>query len=225
MWFKPTYDIELAAGIMRDDDGRLLMPESGERKMANFHYNRESVLEPAVQKMFDIVVAENRKWWRALGHEEDPFIYRSKKARRRKPRNKTLSEMAKAEMKARQDWLDGEIQEVEVLFEFVPSASQSDARLAQVGAWAEKGLLTTETFHEVAGIDPDLERTRMMRQATEDRVPIEMETRSLWSDEPFSQLAKSDGATKVTENQTSPGRPKDSARTQRESADEEDDQE
>lgn len=218
IWFKSLYDIELAAGIMRDNDGELLLPESAEQKMAMFARYREMDLEPPVQKMFNIMIAENKRWWPQLGFQADPFVWRSKKASNRKPRSTSLRSIANAVARDKEDWIAGHIEDVRVLFEFVPSNVQSDKRAELMGQWAADGLISKQTFHEAgAAVDPDLEKARKLREATEDRVPLDTDTQPLWGKDTFTQTALVDRpsgtSSRSTQNEPSPGRPKDTPST------------
>lgn len=208
-------NVNLAAGLIFDNEGRLIEPESPEQKEAQFFYIRDVVLEPFIQHIYDIIIAENRKWFGVLNGVPrtsrfyDPFTFMSPAALRKKQPADTLASRTKYNERLLQLRLDGDIEDVVVHFEFVPSSARKDRRLQELSRVAERGGVSWETFQEAAGLDPSLERSRKARQLAQDWVDTPNGKQSTWTaPATYNQMAaKADGSYVETKQARSPGRP------------------
>lgn len=203
------------AGLLFDWDGKFLEKESKRRQQSDFTDLRGTVAL-ALNDVFAAIAAENAAKWGNLNRlgSMNPLAWETpawKRWRQRRRRDGALSiEQQQARQLAEIELLlRGEAGEATVRFEFVPASLDRAADAQWANAAVDKGNISEETYHETLGLDHDLERARMLRQKTLDRVTPDPATQSLWMPDPtYTQMAvRPDGTVSTTGQQISDGRP------------------
>ena len=203
-------NLDAVAGLFYDPSGLFMKEESTERIAVDFHWLREQVLEVCIQRIYDAIVSENKRWFGVLNGTPgfDPFHWESSAWRRRNQVAKTVGDAQRRREREVKLLLDGAISDIGVQFEFVPSPNSRDQRAQLLSNGALRGLNSIASYHEALGMDPDLERRRMRVQRTSDVMPVDSTTEPLWMG-PISFVQKTTGgggADQTTGSVVSPGR-------------------
>ena len=208
--------VRMMAGLIFDEDGQYLKEESAQRLEADYLFLRDGTCEPFIQRIYDLIVAENRRWFAMMNGFDrlrdpdlaDPFEYRTSRAKNRMPRSgDSVDAWLRYQDRQKRLRLEQEIASVEVRFQMRVSSAKLDGRLEALRRGAERGLNTVETFHEAASLDPDDERDRMRVQRLELRVEPPVGEDLFAAPQTYTQGATGPAGTTVTEQAVSPGRP------------------
>lgn len=203
--------IEAAAGIMFDENGLILKEEGQEQREIDFLFLRERIIERFFTKIYQMIIAENRQYFGQLNGVAgwDPFVLAIPSRRGRPAIPTSVDKAQRNRRKEIERMLDGEGEELRIIFQLVPSSARRNDRFTSIATATVRGLLPVESFQEAGGWDPDEERAKMERQQREDFVTWPADKVSLWTPTPtMTQTAITPAGTmKTVAHQQSPGRP------------------
>jgi hypothetical protein len=219
--FQPYHEaLQLVSGLLWTPEGRPLEAATALKQAGDAQWIRSSVVQPLNQKVYDWIIAENRRWFGSINglggrYSYDPFAWQSGKLAKRGralvsrderlgvPVQEMLEKRVADELKLR---LAGHDMLLGVTHELLPTAVHDVEFVAQVRGACESGGLPWASYHEVIGADHAAVERTMRRQVERETYidPASGEVRPLWAaPATFSQTVERPGRGADAENRGS----------------------